>query len=176
MPSDSIASALFAQVIDTVKSWLESMQVFVENGLVRVKKLVAETLTADELELRDKATGEVYCISIVNGEFEKVKGGCVTTVNSSQSITDNRGVGDQSSSEAISELNGPSQAPPPSPGLTAPHINEEAESSDADDAATEDSSEQASEATTKESQSDQSTDGTNAQDAGSDDSESGPQA
>ena len=44
---------LIAQVVDVVKQWLESMQVFIENGLVRLKNLVAEKITVQQLCVED---------------------------------------------------------------------------------------------------------------------------
>ncbi|MBI4991851.1 MAG: hypothetical protein HZB99_01415 [Candidatus Harrisonbacteria bacterium] len=80
---------LLASVINVVKGWLESMKIFIEDGLVTLKNLVAKKVTTDELELRDKATGDLYCVSIVNGEFEKTKGECGSqNVNSESSNTD----------------------------------------------------------------------------------------
>ena len=75
----SMTSSLLAQVVDTVRSWLESMQIFIENGLVRLKALKAEKVITDGIEMKDKATGEVYCVSITNGEFVKTSGECPTS-------------------------------------------------------------------------------------------------
>ncbi len=65
-----------AIIIDTVKSWLADMKVTIEDGLVTLKNLVAETITANQLELKDKATGDFYCVTINNGELEKTLGKC----------------------------------------------------------------------------------------------------
>jgi len=35
-----------------------------------------ESLKREGIEMRDKATGEVYCVAITNGEWDKVKGSC----------------------------------------------------------------------------------------------------
>ncbi len=71
--------SLLAQVVNLVKSWLESMKVFIENGLVRLKVLQAEKVVTDGLEMKDKATGEIYCVSIENGEFVKTSGECASS-------------------------------------------------------------------------------------------------
>jgi hypothetical protein len=42
-------SSLLAQAVDAVKQWLESMKIYVEEGMVRIKKLFAEQVTTDEL-------------------------------------------------------------------------------------------------------------------------------
>jgi len=44
-----------------VKSWLESMQVFIENGLVRLKDLVAETITSKNIIVQ-KLCVEDVCV------------------------------------------------------------------------------------------------------------------
>ncbi len=77
----SLTSTLLAQVMDIVKFWLESMKIYVEDGLVRLKNLIAENITAkkitaDQLELKDRLTGSIYCVVIANGELEKTPGIC----------------------------------------------------------------------------------------------------
>jgi hypothetical protein len=58
----------------------------VSAGASVVKDFLAEKVTAvvgnfkkvktDYMELRDSATGEIYCVSIENGEWKKVRGEC----------------------------------------------------------------------------------------------------
>jgi hypothetical protein len=60
------------------------MQVFVENGLVRLKDLVAQKITAekavlDKIELKDEDTGETYCVKIKNGALLSTPGECPST-------------------------------------------------------------------------------------------------
>ncbi|OGY67963.1 MAG: hypothetical protein A3H63_00690 [Candidatus Harrisonbacteria bacterium RIFCSPLOWO2_02_FULL_45_10c] len=69
---DTIATTM----INVVKTWLESMKIFVEEGIVKLKELVAETITADKLQLRDAVTGNIYCIIMENGEIQKTPGSC----------------------------------------------------------------------------------------------------
>ena len=45
----SSSSSLLAQAIDTVRDWFESMQIFIENGLVRLQDLVARKVTVEQL-------------------------------------------------------------------------------------------------------------------------------
>ena len=88
-------SSLLAQVVGMVKSWLESMKIFVEDGLVRLKELVADKLTAkkavlDKIELKDEDSGEIYCVRIKGGALLSTLGECTTTqTNDSQPTTDN---------------------------------------------------------------------------------------
>jgi hypothetical protein len=120
--SDSVTNSLLAQLIDTVKSWLESMQVFIENGLVRLKELVADKLTArkavlDKIELKDEDTGEVYCVRMKSGVLVSTPGECSQQVeNSNTQETDSNS---DTTTTSDSQLNGPSQAPPPPSGLNA---------------------------------------------------------
>ncbi|OHA49095.1 MAG: hypothetical protein A2806_02045 [Candidatus Terrybacteria bacterium RIFCSPHIGHO2_01_FULL_48_17] len=62
-------------------SLLESIGATLKDGVLAFRELVVDTLTArrvatDEIELRDKATGQLYCTWIENGEWQKTKGGC----------------------------------------------------------------------------------------------------
>ncbi|MBI4991865.1 MAG: hypothetical protein HZB99_01490, partial [Candidatus Harrisonbacteria bacterium] len=92
--SGGSTSNLLSLIIDTVKNWLNSMQVTIENGLVKMKDLVVETLTGkkiktDVLEIVDSATKETYCVRITNGEWDKTKGECaVGTTDNGQLTTD----------------------------------------------------------------------------------------
>ncbi|MDP3245008.1 MAG: hypothetical protein Q8M83_05145 [bacterium] len=72
----------FAAVI----SGLNDLGMAVTDGFVHVKNLIAETITAKKvatevLEMKDAATGETYCVKIVNGEWEKKKGECDAVAN-----------------------------------------------------------------------------------------------
>ncbi|MBI4991764.1 MAG: hypothetical protein HZB99_00915, partial [Candidatus Harrisonbacteria bacterium] len=76
---------------EVIKSWLESMKVFVEDGLVRLKELVAEKITAKKIvaekatlkrfELEDEVTGETYCIKMRNGALVSEVGSCADPVS-----------------------------------------------------------------------------------------------
>ncbi len=50
--------------------------VVTENGSLEVQKLKAKTVVTEQIEMKDKATGEIYCTWIENGEWVKVKGEC----------------------------------------------------------------------------------------------------
>ncbi|MDP3999486.1 MAG: hypothetical protein Q8P76_02740, partial [bacterium] len=71
---------IVAVIIDAVKSWLESLQVYIENGLGRLKEFVAEKITAkkgtfDRVELKDES-GQIYCVQIQSGSLISVAGEC----------------------------------------------------------------------------------------------------
>ena len=67
--------------IERVKNALVSLGLAIENGVARLKELITDKLTAktariEKLEMVDKATGEIYCNWIENGEWQKTKGEC----------------------------------------------------------------------------------------------------
>ncbi|MBI2603937.1 MAG: hypothetical protein HYW56_00135, partial [Candidatus Harrisonbacteria bacterium] len=84
------SSSLLAQAVTAVKEWLASMGVVIERSILKVKEIVVDMLTAkkvavDQLQMKDKFTGEVYCVELVNGDLVRTKGECAapnTTVNS----------------------------------------------------------------------------------------------
>ncbi|OGZ18691.1 MAG: hypothetical protein A2175_00150 [Candidatus Nealsonbacteria bacterium RBG_13_42_11] len=47
-----------------------------EQGVLEVEKLKAKTIAAEQIEMKDKNTGEIYCTWIENGEWIKAKGEC----------------------------------------------------------------------------------------------------
>jgi len=83
-----------------IKKSLEKLDLFIENGIAKVKEIIAEKLTAEivvtkeikterittnEIQIVDKVTGEIYCTWIENGEWVKVKGECGTISNETAS-------------------------------------------------------------------------------------------
>lgn len=44
-----------------VRQALADLGLFMENGIAKVKRLIAEVVQLDKLEMRDQATGEIYC-------------------------------------------------------------------------------------------------------------------
>ncbi len=50
--------------------------VLVQNGYW-VGESVRKIAVIEELEMKDRVTGEAYCVTIANGEFQKVKGECL---------------------------------------------------------------------------------------------------
>ena len=79
-PNTGVGS-LLADFVQKVKDALASLGLTIENGIAQVKELVTDKLFAkkariEKLEMVDKATGEIYCTWIENGEWQKVKGEC----------------------------------------------------------------------------------------------------
>ncbi len=74
-----------------VKQALTSLGLFIENGIARIEKLftkeivvekiLTDEITAKRIKMIDKATGEIYCAWIENGEWIKMKGECGTTAS-----------------------------------------------------------------------------------------------
>jgi hypothetical protein len=85
-------TSILEKFLSLIKSALEKLGLFIENGIAKVEKLltkeiITEKLNAkkaqiedleveDKIQLRDQATGEIYCVWIENGEWKKVKGEC----------------------------------------------------------------------------------------------------
>ena len=78
--------------ISWVKSAFESFGIIINDGIVSIKEIVVDKITAKtividnleankarlkKLEMVDSATGEIYCTWIENGEWKKIKGECV---------------------------------------------------------------------------------------------------
>jgi hypothetical protein len=110
------APSLLSQVVSLVNGWLESMKVTIQDGLLKVKNLVAEKITAkkavlDKIELKDEESGETYCVRMKGGKLVSTLGECASASNNEQQTADNNETED-------AELNGPSQAPPSPPGNT----------------------------------------------------------
>ena len=66
-----------------VKKFNEAMDIVFEKGLLKVAQIVADKITAklirtSSFEIEDSVTGELYCVKITNGEWEKKKGECGT--------------------------------------------------------------------------------------------------
>jgi len=69
-----------------IKRALEKLGLLIENGVAKVEKIfakeiVVEKMKSEEVEtkkikMEDKATGEIYCLWIENGEIKKGKGDC----------------------------------------------------------------------------------------------------
>jgi hypothetical protein len=61
---------------------LEKLSLFIENGILNLKELIADVARinkikeVEEFEMKDKATGKIYCVFIENGELKKIEGEC----------------------------------------------------------------------------------------------------
>lgn len=77
----SSLASLARDINSLIKDALQSLGLFIENGIAKVKELVAEKITAkitrtDKLEMIDKI-GNVWCVWIdENGDWQKVKSEC----------------------------------------------------------------------------------------------------
>jgi len=100
-----------------VKQALISLGVSIENGIAQVKELVTDKLFAkkariEKLEMVDKATGEIYCTWVENGEWQKMKGEC-DAVSTSQPLESGGGGGGEIPAE-------PPVQPPDEPPVETP--------------------------------------------------------
>jgi hypothetical protein len=78
------------RVVESAQNWLAELNIVFEKGLIKVKEIIVELLTAnrviteqfttDRLQLKDAASGDSYCVRIVNGEWQKTKGDCATAI------------------------------------------------------------------------------------------------
>ena len=64
-----------------VRNILESLGLAIYDGVANLRRVVVETFSAktarvEQLEMVDKATGEIYCTWIENGVWEKTEGAC----------------------------------------------------------------------------------------------------
>jgi len=68
-------------LLDKVTNVLLSLGISVKDGVANIttlatQKFSADTATVKGLEMVDKATGDIYCTWIENGEWKKAKGNC----------------------------------------------------------------------------------------------------
>jgi len=69
------------RISSLIKDVLEKLGLFIENGVASVKKLIADEakinrLQVDRFEMKEKETGDIYCIWMGKGELQKQKGEC----------------------------------------------------------------------------------------------------
>ncbi|MFH1899956.1 MAG: hypothetical protein ABIJ83_01650, partial [Patescibacteria group bacterium] len=80
--------------VDKIKQALSSLGLVVENGVAKVKEMVAEKITAkkavlDKIELRDEKTQNIYCVKVVDGVLVNISGEC-DQVNNQPSIEEEK--------------------------------------------------------------------------------------
>src|SRR3989344_64230 len=102
-PDGTIRGGLVAGVdnnsfADKIKSVLASLGITIQGGIINVKDLVAErfnvkTARVERLELIDRATGDIYCTWIENGEWHKERGQCDDDTQSQNSGSQTSGSG-----------------------------------------------------------------------------------
>jgi hypothetical protein len=78
-----IGSPTLLQPFSWFLDQLKQIGITITNEYIKVKEFVAEKIFADEITVKkirmvDKATGEIYCTWIENGEWQKAKGDCPT--------------------------------------------------------------------------------------------------
>jgi len=83
---NSLEIGILDQFTLAIKKALEKLGLLIENGIAKVEKIfakeiVVEGIKSEEIEttrikIKDKATGEIYCLWIENGELKKEKGEC----------------------------------------------------------------------------------------------------
>lgn len=69
-------SELFIEKLSTLEIVTEKL---------KAKSINTETISSDTIQLRDKATGDIYCVWIENGQWLQAKGECSTSSSSTQS-------------------------------------------------------------------------------------------
>lgn len=72
---------IISQGFDWVIERFGQIGVYISRGVIQAKEFVANKITAkkavvDALEMKDSVTGEVYCVRISSGEWDKFKGTC----------------------------------------------------------------------------------------------------
>ncbi|MBU2081489.1 hypothetical protein KJ962_02135, partial [Patescibacteria group bacterium] len=80
--------------VDKIKQALSSLGLVVENGVAKVKEMVAEKITAkkavlDKIELRDEKTQNIYCVKVIDGVLVNISGEC-DQVNNQPSIEEEK--------------------------------------------------------------------------------------
>ena len=66
----SVEGSMIASILDYFKTIALQAKEFIAD------KITAKKVTTDALELKDSATGQIYCVRISNGEWEKTAGSC----------------------------------------------------------------------------------------------------
>jgi hypothetical protein len=64
---------LFASIIQRFE---KVFNIVFKDGLLKVANIITDSLTANSLNLKDGVTGDIYCVKIMNGEWQKTKGNC----------------------------------------------------------------------------------------------------
>lgn len=64
---------------------LSALEIVTEK--LKARSVDTETITSDTIQLRDQATGDIYCTWIENGEWITTKGGCYSITTATPSTT-----------------------------------------------------------------------------------------
>jgi len=112
-PSETLASQITAtaddfltqlkNIVSIAADAISGLPKIIVNGILEVKQLIADKIITDtvqvnQFEIKDKATGKIYCMWIENSEWTKEIGKCEETTNnetdsSSQNPSDKGGPG-----------------------------------------------------------------------------------
>ncbi|MCX6721373.1 MAG: Ig-like domain-containing protein [Candidatus Staskawiczbacteria bacterium] len=79
----SVAGVSTETLLGKVTNVLTSLGISIKDGVTSIATLATEKFTTktarmDKIEMVDKATGDIYCTWIENGEWQKAKGECST--------------------------------------------------------------------------------------------------
>jgi ethanolamine utilization microcompartment shell protein EutS len=135
---NSEQGTIFDRFTLAIKKSLEKLGLIIENGIAKVKELIVEKLTAEiivakeikterittnEIQIVDKATGEIYCTWIENGEWKKVKGECEAMSNqtTNNETTNNHTTNNETTNSEQSSTNSSST----SVGTSTEEVNQE---------------------------------------------------
>ncbi len=69
------------QSLDWILDQFKDIGLTIKNGIVQAQEFAAEKITAkkavlDAIEMKDAATGEIYCLRLENGELNRILGEC----------------------------------------------------------------------------------------------------
>lgn len=96
-------TSLFENFTQKIKESLLSLGLAIENGIAKIKMLVAEIVRVEKLEMVDQTTNEIFCTWIENGEWVKVKGECGMIEVKPQSIPESEEPPAPTEPEALTE-------------------------------------------------------------------------
>ena len=104
---NSAAGAANGDVITNITTFFTQIGATIRDGFLKIKEIAADVLTAgkvvtDQIEMKDKVTGQTYCVTVANGDFVKTPGVC--SVSSPSASTQNSGtdVGTPTSTDVFS--------------------------------------------------------------------------
>ncbi len=82
-PSVGNDAGIISQGFAWVMEQFRQIGISIASGVIQAKEFIAEKITArtaalDNIEMRDSATGDIYCVRMENGELTKTKGTCTS--------------------------------------------------------------------------------------------------
>jgi hypothetical protein len=88
LPTSDVGNVETSDILKSGFDWVieqfKNIGIAISDGAIATKEFIAEKITAKKvvtegIEMKDSATGEIYCVRIVSGELEKAKGSCETS-------------------------------------------------------------------------------------------------